>query len=501
LFDFSGGGWPGQGGVDSFRCNDSRPGTPFDSGMQEAFARTFTLRPTACPAMPFPRRFATFVWCLTLYMVWGLGLPGAWSFAEDLRETPIVVAIRKARPAVVNIRGEKTLVTAAGASGTRPDASRRVNGMGTGVIIDERGYIITNHHVVDGVREIEVNLYDGSRYTAKLIARDSETDLAIIKIDADRPLQTIQIGTSFDLMVGESVIALGNAYGYEHTATRGIVSALHRAVQVSDSQFYEDLIQTDASINPGNSGGPLLNINGEMVGINVAVRAGAQGIGFAIPVDRAVQAAARLLAEINQKNLMLGLRFASASGIGARLSVTEVFPDLPAAKAGLRMGDVIVSVGGRPVANELDFQRALLERQPGESLEFAVLRPEGAEAKLTVVLSGPADGDPTDAVWEVVGLRLESIPSDEFLSKYRTRYRGGLLITDVRSGSPAAAQGLRPGDVLVGMHLWETVSLENVQYIIQRPDFESFLPLKFFILRDNETFYGYLAIARTSSEK
>lgn len=451
--------------------------------------------------MPSTHRFGTIASCVVVWTILGLAAPVPASGAEDLRETPIVAAIRIARPAVVNIRGEKTLVTTSATSASRSDASRRVNGMGTGVVIDQRGYIITNHHVVDGVREIEVNLYDGSRYVATLIARDAETDLAIIKIEADRPLQTIRIGTSSDLMAGESVIALGNAYGYEHTATRGIVSALHRAVQVSDSQFYEDLIQTDASINPGNSGGPLLNINGEMVGVNVAVRAGAQGIGFAIPVDRVVQAAARLLAQINQKSILLGLRFAPSNGMSSRLSVAEVFPESPAAKAGLQPGDTILSIGETTIANELDFQRALLERRPGESLEMAVLRPGGSEEELTLVLGGPAGGEKSDRIWELVGLRLQPIPTGEFQAKFNTRYRGGLLITEVRPGGPAAAQGLRPGDVLVGMHLWETVSVENVQYIIQRPDFDSFLPLKFFILRDNETFYGYFAIARANGNR
>ncbi len=194
--------------------------------------------------------------------------------ASELRETPIVKAIQRVRASVVNIRGEKTVVIPA-SQAAGAEASHRVNGMGTGVVIDARGYIMTNYHVVDGVRDILVTLADGQRHLAKLVARDTETDLAIIKIDAPKPLPTIPLGTSSDLMPGETAIAVGNAYGYEHTVTRGIISALHRAVQVSDAQYYDDLIQTDASINPGNSGGPLLNIDGDMVGINVAVRAGA----------------------------------------------------------------------------------------------------------------------------------------------------------------------------------------------------------------------------------
>ena len=204
--------------------------------------------------------------------------------ASELRETPIVKAIQRVRAAVVNIRGEKTVAVPAGQA-PAPN-HRRVNGMGTGVIIDSRGYIVTNHHVVDGVHEILVTLADGQRHVAKLVARDMETDLAIIKIEPRSPLTVIPLGTSRDLMPGETVIAVGNAYGYEHTVTRGIVSALHRAVQVSDAQFYDDLIQTDASINPGNSGGPLLNIDGDMIGINVAVRAGAKASGSPSPSTR-----------------------------------------------------------------------------------------------------------------------------------------------------------------------------------------------------------------------
>ncbi len=185
----------------------------------------------------------------------------------------------------MNIRGEKT-VPGSASPFPGPETTHRVNGMGTGVIIDARGYMLTNYHVVDGVREIQVTASDGKRYVATLVARDLETDLAIINVPTTEKLPVIRIGTSSDLMPGESVIAVGNAFGYENTVTRGIVSALHRAVQISEAQFYDDLIQTDASINPGNSGGPLLNIDGEMIGINVAVRAGARGSVLPFPWTR-----------------------------------------------------------------------------------------------------------------------------------------------------------------------------------------------------------------------
>ena len=191
--------------------------------------------------------------------------------ASDQRMTPIVKAVQNAKPAVVSIRGEKTVLPGPQSG----DAPRRVNGMGTGVVIDPRGYILTNFHVVDGVREIQVTTSEGKKYVASTVAHDAETDLALIKIIPGEKMNVIALGTSSDLMQGETVIAVGNAFGYDDTVTRGIVSALHRAVQINDAQFYDDLIQTDASINPGNSGGPLLNIDGEMIGVNVAVRAGA----------------------------------------------------------------------------------------------------------------------------------------------------------------------------------------------------------------------------------
>ncbi|MBU6176046.1 MAG: trypsin-like peptidase domain-containing protein, partial [Planctomycetes bacterium] len=221
--------------------------------------------------------------CLIASSIW-LGIPGSEVRGESnatIRSTPIVQAIKKAEPAVVNIQGNKIVTNTTNGVPTRQE----VNGMGTGVIIDRRGLIITNYHVVDAVEKIEVTLADGSTFIARLINYDPETDLAMIKINADRDLPVIQVGRSDDLLRGETVIAIGNPFGYQNTVTVGVISALHRNIPVNGSQEYTDLIQTNADINPGNSGGPLLNIDGEVIGINVAVRVGAQGIGFAIPVD------------------------------------------------------------------------------------------------------------------------------------------------------------------------------------------------------------------------
>lgn len=430
-----------------------------------------------------------------------LGL-AAQGFASDLRETPIVKAVQRARGSVVNIRGEKTVAAPAGQSTS--NGSQRVNGMGTGVIIDQRGYIITNYHVVDGVRDIFVTTADGQRYTAKLVARDAETDLAIIKISSRNELPVISIGTSSDLMTGETVIAVGNAYGYEHTVTRGIVSALHRAVQVSDAQYYDDLIQTDASINPGNSGGPLLNIDGDMIGVNVAVRAGAQGIGFAIPVNKVTSIAVGLLATCNTNKTWIGME--SSNEVGSQtegMAVGAVEPKSPAATAGLAAGDIVIAVDDMPVRRPLDFQRAMLDRTPGETLRVQVRRPSSSNSRTLSLTLGSSPETRAVATskpaWDVLGLELKPISAEEFRKNYQTRYRGGLSVTAVRAGSPAASQGIVSGDVLVGMHVWETTSQENVDYILRRSDFSTLSPVKFFILRGDETLYGYLSTAPTKT--
>ena len=414
--------------------------------------------------------------------------------ASELRETPIVKVINYARASIVNIQGEKTI--AQDDAHGQGEPYRRVNGMGTGVVIDSRGYLLTNHHVVDGVRRINVALADKRNFTATVIARDPQTDLAILKIDVKDPLPVISIGTSSDLMLGESVIAVGNAYGYDHTATRGIVSALHRSVQVSDVQNYDDLIQTDASINPGNSGGPLLNIDGEMVGIVVAVRAGAQGIGFAIPVDKAMAVAAEMLNPQSLGVAWHGVKAKAAPGKTPGFVVERLADASPAATSGLEPGDVVVSVENTAVERPLDFERAMLGRRVGEEVTISVERNgEAKELKLALAtLPGGLQTD-SDPIWGLLGLKLKPIPSKQF-QQYRSRYRGGLTVVEVRPDGPAAKQGIRRGDVLVGMHVWETISLNDVNYVLNRDDFAELDPLKFYILRDNETLFGHMTVSR-----
>ena len=420
---------------------------------------------------------------------------------SELRKTPIVLAIRSATPSIVNIRGEKT-VTETSQYGNS-DAGRRVNGMGTGVVIDTRGYIVTNHHVVKGVRQILVTSVDGQEYIAKLIAHDPVTDLAIVKIAPEEPLPVIRVGHSGDLMLGETVIAVGNAYGYENTVTQGIISQLHRAVQVSDAQFYEDLIQTDASINPGNSGGPLLNIDGEMVGLNVAVRAGAQGIGFAIPVDKVLGVVSNLVEEQAGCRRKYGIELDDKTNSEEDgLVVKAVHSGSLAKEAGLETGDCIVRVNDEDIHRSLDFHRSLLGRKSGETLRLTIERAgESVELELATSDTAPGTSDWHDLVWEVLGVELKPVPDDVFRRKFRTRYRGGLTVHRVRAGSPASDQGILAGDILVGMHIWETITMKNVAYIMNRPDFDEFSPIKFYILRDNDVLYGHLPVSMKPTQQ
>ncbi len=426
--------------------------------------------------------------------------------ASSERLTPIVRAVRACSPAVVNIQGQKSINEAPDGS---PSPPRKVNGMGTGIVIDARGYILTNYHVVDGVRRIDVTLEGGHTYVARLVAHDKKTDLAIIRIRTPKPMPVVQLGSSHDLMAGETVIAVGNAYGYEHTVTRGIISALHRNVQVNETQQYLDLIQTDASINPGNSGGPLLNIDGEMVGVNVAVRAGAQGIGFAIPVDKALEVAAKLLSIERLDNHWHGMTALSIDGTSGPVTVARVGRDSPAQRGGLQRGDQLESIGATQIRRAMDVERALLGRSTGERVPVLVRR-NGETVELDLVLANRSGrrSKPSvarvsnafqDATWSAFGLRLEKAPSNLFRDP-KIPYKGGMRVVSIRPESSAAKQGVRAGDILVRMHRWKTTSPKDIRFILDRADSLARAgTVKFYVLRDGDMFFGHLAISGRSA--
>ncbi len=430
-------------------------------------------------------------------------------FAENLRETALVRAVKRASPSVVNIHTEKSAVDRDQVFASGPSKARRINGMGTGVVIDERGYIVTNFHVVAEVELIRASLDDGSSYTASVISSDREHDLAIIKVDASKPLQVMPAGTSSDLMLGEPVIAVGNAFGYQSTVTSGIISALSRDVEVNETQSYRNLIQTDASINPGNSGGPLLNMNGEVVGINVAIRANAQRIGFAIPIDDARVVISRLLSIELMNQTSHGLLTKDfKKGPERELQVTTVTSNSAAARAGLQSGDVVLKVGNRPVVDAADLELSLLGRSAGEAVEMVVRRGDktetvslaletyaGGRSRLNNEFIARANNDnsESDRFWSVLGLRLTPMPADR-VSTIPSKYRGGMIVTDVRQGGPAAINGIRKDDVLVGLRDWETLTTENITWILNQTLPSGQQQMKFFVIRGRETLYGYIQL-------
>jgi serine protease Do len=422
--------------------------------------------------------------------------------ASSLRETPAVRAVRNITPSVVNIRSEKTVTADSVLYATR--AGQKVAGMGTGVVVDRRGYIVTNYHVIAGVDWLRVTLSDGGVHTARIVSFDRQADLAIIKVDAGHPLPEMPLGTSSDLMLAETVFAIGNAYGYEDTVTCGIVSALHREVEVNKTQTYHNLIQTDASINPGNSGGPLINLEGHVVGINVAIRAGAQRIGFAIPIDEARRVIAKLIAIERLTQAWHGLKTTDdKQGARRQLVVTGTETDSPAAAAGLKTGDVIVRSEQTRVVDRVDLERSLLDHKSGTKAELTIVR-NGKTTKVSLMLSRRQAAetaelnDSAQQTWQAIGLKLEVVRSQELEKRHGRQvldhYRGGLRVTGVRDKGPAASHGIRNGDVLVGLHEWETVNLDNVRWVLDHPELRKFNPVKFYVLRGRETLFGHLPI-------
>ena len=414
------------------------------------------------------------------------------------RRTPVVELVERVRGAVVNIHSERTVQAPGSGNNTTVSATQsRINGMGTGIIIDPRGYIVTNYHVVEDVNVLRVRLSDGTSQAALVLARSHEADLALLKISPTRPLSIMPLGTAQDLMVGETVVAIGNPYGYEHTISQGVVSAIKRDVSLNKEVSYKSLIQTDASINPGNSGGPLLNINGELIGVNVAIRAGAQGIGFAIPVDQMIRVVTDMLRARRRQSAYDGLVCRdrldqTAEGLVRNVVVERIEANSPAAAAGLRKGDVLVRMGTVAIRCGFDVERALLDRQQGEHIPVVVRR-QDAEQKAELVLDPASRGRPGSAelVWRKLGIRLASVDG-ETVSRVNRQLHGGLEVVAVEPDGTAARAGIRRGDILVGLHQWETLTVDNVAYVLSHPDLASFNPLSFHIVRGSQIRRGWI---------
>ena len=337
-----------------------------------------------------------------------------------------------------------------------------VPGSASGFIFDDRGYIMTNNHVVMGANEIEVTLIDGREFKATVVGQDPNTDLAVIKIEGD-DLPALRLGDSDDLRVGDWAIAVGNPLDLEGTVTVGVISAKGR-VNLNirgGAPLYQDFIQTDASINFGNSGGPLVNIDGEVIGINSAINAQADGIGFAIPINLAKYVSDALMAEGKVVRGFLGVRpqkitreLAEANDLGDTegVIISSVEADTPAAKAGIELGDVITDFDGVAVTSVAQFRRIVAGVAPGDEVKVGIVR-NGQAKVLTAVLEERHDTfvaeepeEEEETRWfglGVVGL------DDPMLADVDIAADEGVLVVDVESGSPAEDAGIVPGDVIL----------------------------------------------------
>jgi serine protease Do len=330
-------------------------------------------------------------------------------------------------------------------------------GLGSGVIISADGYVLTNNHVVEGSEEIQVKLSETEQYTGKVVGSDSTTDLALVKIEASRNLPAATLGDSDRLRVGEWVIAIGNPFGLEHTVTAGIVSAKGRVI---GSGPYDDFIQTDASINPGNSGGPLFNLKGDVVGINTAIVASGQGIGFAIPINVAKNELEQLKDKGKVTRGWLGVQIQPwEPGLAEKFGLKEergalvgrVMEGEPAEKAGIQKGDVILEVEGRKIKDTKDLLNTVARLEPGQRAKVVVLR-DGKEKTLSVELGErPVEGEvatgPGPAKEDRLGLTIQEV-TPEMAERLGLEKPEGVLISNVKPGSPAAKAGLQRGDLI-----------------------------------------------------
>jgi len=371
------------------------------------------------------------------------------------RRTPIVVVAHNVLPSVVNIQTEATMRRRAvdpffdpfGFFGGGRERSYTSQSLGSGFVWSSDGIIVTNHHVVESASRITVNFNGGRQLPAKLIGVDPDSDLAVLRVD-EKGLAAAPIGTSSDLMIGESVVAVGNPFGLSGTVTTGVLSALGRSVPSQDqTRTFTDFIQTDASINPGNSGGPLLNIEGKVIGINVAIYAQAQGIGFAIPVDRAKKVIEDILRYGKVHAAWIGAVTATltpeeAKRLGHNLQrgavIVRIFEGSPADTAGLRGGDVITEVAGRPIDSREAFSTATATLKSGQNVALTINR-EGAARTINVRAGDPPGDLGLRILAEVAGIRV----ADE---------RRSVVVDDVVGRSRAAEVGLQPGDLIVGVN-------------------------------------------------
>jgi serine protease Do len=352
--------------------------------------------------------------------------------------------------------------------GNNPQREYKQRGLGSGFIISEDGYVVTNNHVVEKADDISIILENGDSYEAKVIGRDPKTDLAVIKFKPEGKLQAVKFGNSDNLRIGEWVIAIGNPFGLGYTVTAGIVSAKGRSLGLG---VYDDFIQTDASLNPGNSGGPLFNLKGEVVGVNTAIVARGQGIGFAIPINMADFVIEQLKEGGKVVRGWLGIyvqkltpEIASSMNLkedeGALVS--DVTPGSPAEKAGIKRGDVIVEFDGEKIDDVTDLTTLSAVTPPGKEATIKLVR-DGKTSEVTVKLGETPEQEakPAEEKSEkMFGITVREL-TPQIVQRFNLSVDEGVIISDVERGSAAAEAGVRPGDVVIEVNKKPVKSLKD----------------------------------------
>ncbi len=415
-------------------------------------------------------------------------------------------------PAVVNIRTSQTVSGSSmnpflprqfedffgGPFQQDPHSPREFKreGEGSGFVISSDGYIVTNAHVIEGADDITVAFLDGKETPAKVIGRDVKTDIALIKTETEDKLLALPLGDSDSVRPGDWVVAIGNPFGLEHTVTAGIVSAKHRFIGQGS---YDDFIQTDAAINPGNSGGPLINLSGEVIGINTAINPRANTIGFTVPINMAKQILPQLRSDGFVTRGWLGVEIhdvtkelANEFGTDSGALVTRVLPGTPAEKSGMRHGDVIVEFDGQPIENRRELPRIVAGTSVDKQVAVVVVR-DGKRKTIDVVLGALKEERvaraPTESSGDTeFGISVQDL-TPEIAQQLGVEGDRGVVVTGVEPGSPAAEAGLRSGDVILevdrgavddvaGMRKKLANADKSVLLLIRRGDATIFVPMK-----------------------
>jgi Do/DeqQ family serine protease len=409
---------------------------------------------------------------------------------EPDRRNAVVDAIQKVAPAVVNISSEYQIRSRRNpfsGFGLDPffdsffkdfydpglERSQKRTSLGSGVIIDgKRGFILTNAHVVTQSESISVALKDEREFQAQIVGVDPDSDLAVLKIANPEDLPAIDMGNSQNLMIGETVVAIGNPFGFSHTVTTGVISSLNRSVRTEDA-VYHDFIQTDASINPGNSGGPLLNIHGDLIGINTAIYAKAQGIGFAIPINKAKRIVSDLIqygevvlswTGLFLQNLDKDLAHYLQVPQGKGVIVKDVEPDSPAVSAGIHKGDIILRLEKIPIRSVDDYQQALKKFAVDTTVKIDILRDNQQTSHVLTTSVFPEDRA-LELADRLLGIMVDNL-SPKIRRLYQISAKEGVVISKVAPQSYLADIGVQPGDIIRQLDDQTIASVEDFKKAI-----------------------------------